>query len=326
MNEIQKIEPGIVGQIIRAEADAQVALAGLRPRDLDRFEGNVRALVTRSPEVAAEMLYAIPRDGKLIEGPSVRFAEVLVAYWGNSRSGARIIEEGPESITAQGTFHDLENNNQITFEVRRRIVDKKGRRYSPDMINTTANAACAIALRNAITRGIPKPAWEGLYQAAREASNASRNPPELRKQALLAFQGIGVDEPRILNALELKSAEEITIDHIAKLRGLFAAIREGETTTAEAFPIERPQAEAPSTLEAFGNNANPKTPPYSRQPNPLTDVESAATAHEMGRGARRKNASRTQWPGRWRDQSNIEAWLAGWDAENADIAKNEGKN
>lgn len=56
-------------------------------------------------------------------------------------------------MTAQGVFHDLERNVAITYEVRRRIVDKNGRRYKPDMIGVTANAACSIALRNAILRG-----------------------------------------------------------------------------------------------------------------------------------------------------------------------------
>ena len=77
---------------------------------------------------------------------------------------------GAEFLTAQGVFHDLERNVQVTMEVRRRITGKNGRRYSSDMIGVTGNAACSIALRNAVFRGIPRAFWIDIYDAARKAA------------------------------------------------------------------------------------------------------------------------------------------------------------
>ena len=57
-------------------------------------------------------------------------------------------------------------NLALTTEVKRRIVDKDGNRYSPDLIGVTANAACSIALRNAVLKAIPQSLWKGLYTAA----------------------------------------------------------------------------------------------------------------------------------------------------------------
>jgi hypothetical protein len=39
-------------------------------------------MATLTPEIAASCIYALPRDGKTIEGPSARFAEVMMHAWG----------------------------------------------------------------------------------------------------------------------------------------------------------------------------------------------------------------------------------------------------
>jgi hypothetical protein len=312
-------EPGVLAVLNRSEIDGQLAVARQYPRNIQLYRERSRDLATINETVAAECLYSLPRDGKMIEGPSVRLAEILVANWGNCRAGARVIEEGPEYVTAQGVFHDLENNAVTTFETRRRIVDRKGRRYSGDMINMTCNAVCAIALRQAVLKGIPKPFWEDIYQAAKDrAVGDDREIPAKRKKALKAFAQYGIDEKRILGVLQLDSLEKVGREELTHLQGLYSAIKEGELTPNEAFPVANPagaEDRGQTTLEGFA--AMPKHQPRTPKP---PDVESAADAHAMGREARRKNALRTQWPAQWRDQINIEAWLAGWDAENEEIA------
>ena len=143
-------EEGLVSAISRSEIDQQIATARRYPRSIKRFRDEALQMVTLSESVAEQCIYALPRDGKTIEGPSARFAEVVASAWGNCRAGARVINDAGEFVTAQGVFHDLERNVAITYEVQRRITDKHGKRYKADMIGVTANAACSIALRNAI--------------------------------------------------------------------------------------------------------------------------------------------------------------------------------
>ena len=104
-------------------------------------------MVTLNESIAQQCIYALPRDGKTIEGASARFGEIVASAWGNCRAGARTVNEGTEFITAQGVFQDLERNVAITYECSPRIVDKNGRKLllGPDMIGVTANAACSIA-------------------------------------------------------------------------------------------------------------------------------------------------------------------------------------
>ena len=303
--EITKFEPGALGVRIRSELEGEIEAARRFPRDLEAFTGRIVELVTRSPEIAAEMRYVIPRDGKLIEGGTIRFAEAILSVRGNARVASRITEETHDHVTAQGIFHDLETNVTISKESTRRIVDKRGRRYGPDMITMTANAAASIAMRNAILAGIPRAEWEPALEAAKRAASASDKPlPELRQSAIKAFAPYAVTESRILKMLGRQALEQVTADDIVKLRGVFSAIKEGETTAGEVFPLERQStARAEPTIEEFV---------AGREPGELGVPE----AFELGREAKAAGKSATP-PEDWSDQAMIDAWLAGYDSEEA---------
>ncbi len=245
-------ENGMASLLSRSEIDQQIATAHKYPRSIKRFHDTSLQMVTLTEEIAQECIYALPRDGKTIEGPSARFAEVIVSAWGNSRAGARVVSDQGDFITAQGVFHDLEQNVAITYEVQRRIVDKGGRRFKPDMIGVTANAACSIALRNAILKGIPKAFWTGIYQAARRTVMGDfQTLANRRAEAFKAFQGYGVKPEQVLAVLGLAGQEDIGLEQLVVLRGILTAIRDGDTTVEQAFPpadkgIQQPKPKTPA--------------------------------------------------------------------------------
>lgn len=233
-------ESNTIALLNRSEIDQQVATARRFKRSVSEFREETLAMVTITESVAQECIYALPRDGKTIEGPSARFAEIIASAWGNCRAGARVVSEAGDFVTAQGAFHDLQRNVAITYEVQRRIVDKNGRRYKPDMIGVTANAACSIALRNAILKGIPKAFWNDMYNAARRTAMGDiKTLANRRADAIKWFQGVGVSEAQILEALEVKGVDDITLDHIVILSGIKTALVEGDTTPEQAFPPKK---------------------------------------------------------------------------------------
>ena len=119
--------------LTRSEIDVQIATAKQYPRNLARVLGNIETLATMDEEVAGSCFYTLRRQGKVIEGASVRMAEIIASSWGNLRVQARIIGNDGKMITAQGVCHDLESNYAVSAEVKRRITDKNGHTFSEDM-------------------------------------------------------------------------------------------------------------------------------------------------------------------------------------------------
>jgi hypothetical protein len=223
----------------KSEIDQQIATAKKYPRQITKLLSSASALVTADAETADECIYALPRGGKVIEGPSIRFAEMMIYAWGNCRCGARVIGEDDEFVTALGSFFDLEANVAVAYEVKRRITDKKGNRYNSDMVGVTSNAACSIALRNAILRGIPKPIWRKVYTQARMAVAGDLKTLDTRRASMLkSFELMGAKRDAIFLKLGVQGIEDITLDHLVSLRGIFNAVREHEISVDKAFAPE----------------------------------------------------------------------------------------
>lgn len=256
--QVREMDAGssMVSLLNRSEIDQQIATAHRFPRSVKRFRDEAMAMVTLNESVAGQCIYALPRDGKTIEGPSARFAEVIASAWGNSRAGARVIDDRGDFVVAQGVFHDLERNVAITYEVQRRITDKQGRRFKTDMIGVTANAACSIALRNAILKGVPKAFWDDMYAEARKVVMGDvKTLANRRADAVALFQRFGVTVEQLCAKLEVAGVEDISLEHLVTLRGLVTAIKEGDTTVEEAFGAATPKQPAREEIKAWTDDA-----------------------------------------------------------------------
>ena len=245
--EVQTIDAGVMQAISKSELDQRITTARAYPRSIKKFRNECLQMATLTDQVAEECIYALPRGGKTIEGPSARLAEIVASAWGNCDAGARIIEEGRDFVTAQGVFRDLERNVSITFEVRRRITNKRGQRFEADMIGVTGNAAASIALRNAVFKGIPKAFWSDIYDAARQcAIGNAETLANRRAKAIGYLQKMGATEAQILGVLGKKGVEDIGLEDLATLKGLATAIKDGDTTVEQAFAskADHPVSEA----------------------------------------------------------------------------------
>lgn len=243
--------------IQRAEIDGQIATAHAFPRKVTAFIREARELVSLDQETAEACIYSLPRgkddsgSAKFITGPSVRFAEVIMHSYGNSRSGGRVVAQDEDWITAQGVFHDLEKNTMVTKEVRRRIRDKYGKKFNADMQGVTGNAAISLALRNAILAGIPQAIWLPIYESARMVAIGDVTTlVERRTLALAWFAKVGITVEKVLAKLDLAGVDDLGIEHLETLTGLKTAIRGGHVTPERAFEPE-PGAEAKASTTAF---------------------------------------------------------------------------
>lgn len=209
--------------------DVQIATAKRFPRSIARFRKEAEALALLDEETAGECIYALPRSGKVIEGPSARFAEVLMFAWGNARAEAEVIDEGQTHISARGSFFDMERNVAVRKTIKRRITDSKGRRYNEDMIGVTGNAANSIAMRNAVFAGIPKALWKPIYERARLASLGQGGTLTQKRQQLVEWFGkMAVTPEQVCSLVGVEGIEDVKEDQLITLRGFANAIKDGE--------------------------------------------------------------------------------------------------
>ena len=266
--EVQVLAPTAIEALERASIDQQIATAHRYPRSLARFKRTALEIATVDPEVAETCFYKLKRGGNVIEGPSIRMAEVFAQAWGNLRIGARVIDEGEKYVTAQGVCHDLESNIQRSSEVRRRITNRDGKRYNDDMIITTMNAACAIATRNAVLGVVPAALQKPILRAVKQVSiGQAITMDERRGRIVQAFSKMGVSGEQIEAYLE-KRIEEITLDDYELLKGTFNQLRDGEAEVDDVFPPAEKGAK--------------KAPPPSAEPYRMGKELYGALAQSMG--------------------------------------------
>ena len=255
-----------------------------RPRDIPRAISAIQYMATINEDAAAEMTYSLPQGNQKVEGPSIRFAEALFQVWGNCEAETQLvsIDRSLKCVVVKGIFTDLETNATTRSEVRRRISDRYGKIYSDDGINKTVNAALAIARRNAILGGIPKPVWAQAYGSARKTiAGLLTDLPKKRREALQAFQKLQVTPDMLFHVLEIRSEEDITAEHLVTLRGMHSALKNGEATLDEIFsePSQgaAPLIEAPGKPRTLADLDTQRTNPPAQVPVAEAEPEGGPT-------------------------------------------------
>lgn len=287
---VEIVQNDALASIERAQVDVQISTARKYPRTLSKVKERMLSFATLDEETASSCFYTLPArrggDDKPIQGPSVRMAEIALASYQHVKAGSRIIADDGKFLTAQAVVHDLENNVAVSIEVRRRVTSKSGARYSDDMIAVTGNAACSIALRNAVFRVVPRALITPVYEAAkRVAVGDVKSLTTKRAQIIARLKQMGAKDAAILAAVGADKIEDIDLARLEVLIGLGTAIKDGEITLETAFPgaapkedgkpifkdepkpapaaIEQPAA-APATPETTNTAADPAGTPQDR--------------------------------------------------------------
>jgi hypothetical protein len=233
-------------QMVRGEVDSQIATARQYPRSIKTFLDDARSMACIAEDTAASCFYKLKRKGKdgtkVIEGGSIRFAEIIANAYGNLRVQSRTTHEDDRFVYVMGTCWDVQKNVGFQVETRRRITDSNGRRYNEDMVGVTANAAGSIARRNAIFSVVPRALWEPILNEAKQVAVGTADTLNERRQKLVEYFGkMGVTPAQLAGWLEIESLDTLTLDGLEDLRGLATALKEGSAKLDEEFPPEKPE-------------------------------------------------------------------------------------
>ena len=223
----------------QSEYAVMVETSRRHPRSIEQFSKSIMSYAAFSQRVAETMFYTLPRGGKQIIGPSIRFAECLIPCWKNCAVGTRILDAARNTVSAQGVFIDYENTIRITAEVARRITDKNGNRFNDDMIVVTGSAAASIAYRNATCKGVPRALWIPAYEEAMlTAVGKAKSIAVTREEAMHVLHGLGITDWQIFNSLGVRGLNDIQLEEVLTLRTLYAELKKGDRSIEEVFGSE----------------------------------------------------------------------------------------
>jgi len=282
MRETMEIVPqaeaaASIEAVSRAEIDVQIRTARAYPRrELSLLKQRILSHATIDEETSASCFYKIPRGGDMIEGPSVRLAEIVAANYGNLRVATRTLEtvttgDSPH-VVVQVAIHDLENNLAVQVEKRRRITGKKskGGRPDEDDINLATNACASVAFRDAVFRVVPNVLVHPVLEACKRFAVGKATSLSGKRIAILKrLAQLGAPQARVLASLGVKKVEDITLEHCEDLIGRGTALKDGGMVE-NVFPVEEnaPQA-APAAPQAQTPPGPPQNAP-NEAPTPAT--------------------------------------------------------
>ena len=238
--------------VTSAEIDKQIATAKTYPRDPVAAVAEMQQLALFDEETAESCFYHLERkDSKtgsmtIIEGPSIRLAEIAAAAWGNLRIATRIVGNDGRMVTVEAVAHDLQKNVASSKQVARSIQNKYGQTYSNDMQVMTINAASSLARRNAIYDVVPKVYVNKLVAECQEfvKGKAANGLRDRVQKVVKAFGKYGVTADMVCEKMGVETLDDIDADMVTRLIGIGNALKDGQTTVEEEFPqLQQPAAE-----------------------------------------------------------------------------------
>lgn len=242
-----------------AEVQAQYVIAKKFPRDENASFMRIIKACER-PFLAEQAMYAYPRGGQLVTGPSIRLAEAMAQAWGNIDCGIREVSQSDGMSVAEAYAIDLETNTRIakTFHVPHSRDTKQGKKRltdSRDIYELVANQG-SRRLRACILGVIPGDVIDAAVAQCGKTLESSEVPmADQIRNVVKAFDELGVKAEHIEKRLGHKL--DVTIpQEIVTLRGIYKSIKDGMADRSQFFDIASVAGESARNqlMEAVGKN------------------------------------------------------------------------
>lgn len=226
-----------------AEAQGQLILAKRFPRDLTSAHAELM-MACKSPSFASQAFYTVPNRG---HGPSIRFAEEVARVYGNFQYGHRELSRSDGKSEIEVFAWDMQNNNR---SIRQITVDhvqftKSGIRKladPTDIDNKIANVA-SKQIRGRILALMPK--WlvaDAIDECKKTLAGNNTEPLAVRVRRMTqAFTQFGVTAAHLERYLG-HSLDDVLIDELVDLQGVFNSLREGGKASDYFGEPEREEA------------------------------------------------------------------------------------
>jgi hypothetical protein len=247
----------------KATIEARYIMAERNPRDFDVVREKLLKDCNR-PSFAAVAIYHKP-IGNGVEGPSIRFAEAALRAMGNVDVSTQTVYDDDDRRIVRVSVTDLEANLPysqdvtITKTVERRKLAKgdtplRTRLNSygdtlyilPGTDDDILNKQGALISKAVRTLGLRIVPGDLIDEAMAEVRSTQRrkdaeDPDAAKRNLFDAFSAQGVTSEQLKEYLGHAGAT-LNPKELSELRGLFAALRDGETSWREIMDAKKPPA------------------------------------------------------------------------------------
>ncbi len=249
----------------KATIEARYIMAERHPRDFDVVRAKLLKDCER-PSFAEVAIYHKP-IGKGIEGPSIRFAESALRAMTNVDLPTQTVYDDDDRRIVRVTATDLESNISYSQDVTiTKTVERRKLQAGDTPVRTRLNsfgdmlyilpgtdddilnkqgALISKAVRTLGLRIVPGDLVDEALWVVRETlkKKDAQDPDAAKFKLFDSFITVGVEVAQIKDYLGHAGAT-LTPKELTELRGLYAALRDGETSWREIMDARQP---APAT-------------------------------------------------------------------------------
>lgn len=272
------------------EVQAAMIIAKRFPRDMIQAEGRILQSCKRT-RLAEASMYAYPKGGAKVEGPTIRLAEVLAQCWGNMDFGIKELEQRHGESTVLAYAWDLETNERrtITWTVRheRKVNQRDGSGKTigsridvlddpREIYEMVANQG-ARRLRACILAIIPGDIQDAAIEQCRKTLAGDSQEPLIDKirKMVAAFAEIGVTQSMIEQRLGHK-IEATNLAEIVTFRSIYQSISDGMSDRKDWFdltdgPPADPKDDAPRSPDDLLSQPRKRGRPKKETPGSSDD-------------------------------------------------------
>lgn len=229
-----------------AEVQASYVIAKKFPRN--QHEAFMKIIdACKRPFLAEQAMYAYPRGGTLVNGPSIRLAEAMAQCWGNIEFGIKELSQSNGVSMVEAYAIDLETNARkpVIFHVKHERHTKTGvkRLTDPrDIYELVANQG-ARRLRNCILAVLPGDVIEAAVEQCKKTLQSNDMPiAEQIRKVVIAFDEIGIKVEHLEKRLSHKLDATIPAE-IISLRAIYKSIKDGMAHREDFFDISGTRTE-----------------------------------------------------------------------------------
>jgi hypothetical protein len=199
----------MAGEAMKGVAAVQAAVMMAKQYPRDRFTAVQKILEDCGrKKLAKSAVYAYPRGGSTVSGPSIRLAEAMARLWGNLDCGIRELSRDADKSVCEAYAWDLETNTRFTriFEVPHIRFTRNGSYKLEDPRDIYENVANngARRLRACILEAIPGNVTDDAVLKCKETVAQRSGEPFIDRlqKMVIAFDKFGIKKEHIERRLK----------------------------------------------------------------------------------------------------------------------------